>query len=313
MLEILLHVTRRTAQDTRSVLFTFIGTNAAVDKISRTRPHVQDVWNISKYSLGSRLSASFPVFLPCQAGRLSHRRSLIDWSLHPRRSRTLPASSALTYPSSSSSHPRPSSKQRPSRQMPVQRGVVRNRPCRDPETSQHGSLSVCMGCAGLDVQSLPEVTRSRLLRGIDRVRCRRRGSGRTAFPKYPGERGFLYALASVFGHPLLCVSLAHCHTELIPASQHADQLAPISQGDHKLLFRSPMSAPLVQSSRRHFTNSLSVRSSSCAAVVNICGGSCGTGGGMPSVCCCWPICCGPGWPCGPASWRLRFSMCASML
>jgi hypothetical protein len=77
MLEVLLHVTRRTAQDTRSVLFIFIGTNAAVYKISRTRPHVQDVWNISKYSLGNRLSASFPVFLPCWADRLSHRRSLI--------------------------------------------------------------------------------------------------------------------------------------------------------------------------------------------------------------------------------------------
>jgi hypothetical protein len=220
MLEILLHVTRCKAQDTRSVLFTFNETNAAVGKISRTRPHVQDVWNISKYSLGSRLSASFPVFLPCRTIRLSHRRSFIEWPLHGvhPQSRTLPASSALTCPSSSSSRPRPSSEQRPSRQMPAQRGVVRSRPCRDPETGQHESLSLCASCAGLNVQSLPEVTRSRLLRGRDRARCRRRGSGRTAFPEYPEERDFLYALVSVFNHPLLCVFHAHCHTKLIPAS-----------------------------------------------------------------------------------------------
>jgi hypothetical protein len=191
-----------------------------VGKISRTRPHVQDVWNISKYSLGSRLSASFPVFLPCRTIRLSHRRSFIEWPLHGvhPQSRTLPASSALTCPSSSSSRPRPSSEQRPSRQMPAQRGVVRSRPCRDPETGQHESLSLCASCAGLNVQSLPEVTRSRLLRGRDRARCRRRGSGRTAFPEYPEERDFLYALVSVFNHPLLCVFHAHCHTKLIPAS-----------------------------------------------------------------------------------------------
>jgi hypothetical protein len=68
----------------------------------------------------------------------------------------------LTCPSSSSSRPQPSSKQRPSRQMPAQRGVVRSRPCRDPETGQHDSLSLCVRCARLNVQSLPEVTRSRL-------------------------------------------------------------------------------------------------------------------------------------------------------
>lgn len=45
---------------------------------------------------------------------------------------------------------------------------------------------------------------------------------------------------------------------------------------------------------------LSVKSSSCAAVVNICGGSCGTGDGP---------CCMPGGCCGGASWRERFSMC----
>lgn len=45
-------------------------------------------------------------------------------------------------------------------------------------------------------------------------------------------------------------------------------------------------------------HSLSVRSSSCAAVVNIWGGSCGTGGGPD------------GMPGGPASWIFRFSMCS---
>jgi len=252
------------------------------------------------------------VVLPCQAFCLSHRRSFIEWPLRGvlPRSRTLPAFSALTYPTSSSSHLQPSSKQRPSQQMPFQRGVGRSRPCRDPETGQHANLT---SHVMVNVQSRPEVTHSRLLRGRDRARCRRRGSARTASPEYPEERGFLYALASALYHPPCFVSLAHCHTELIPASQHADQLAPVSQGDHKLLFRAPMSAHPVQHTCLHVTNSLSVRSSSCAAVVNICGGSCGTGGGMPSVCCCWPICCGPGWPCGPASWRLRCSMCASML
>lgn len=68
-------------------------------------------------------------------------------------------------------------------------------------------------------------------------------------------------------------------------------------------------------SREKSARVLSVRSSSCAAVVNICGGSCGVGGGMdalpkpmgmgiggippPPGCCCW---------CGGASDMLRFSM-----
>jgi hypothetical protein len=38
-------------------------------------------------------------------------------------------------------------------------------------------------------------------------------------------------------------------------------------------------------SLKSHNNPLSVRSRSCAAVVNICGGSCGTGGGPVGICC----------------------------
>ena len=99
--------------------------------------------------------------------------------------------------------------------------------------------------------------------------------------------------------------LQHEVAELVPGAEGPDDFAAVAQGDEEFLCgpRRVSSRAVRGIESAGVENVLSVRSSRLAAVVNICGGSCGiAGGGTEEKV---PRCGGP----GPAlSWMERFSM-----
>ena len=126
-----------------------------------------------------------------------------------------------------------------------------------------------------NVPPRPTEGHSRRAQGRFRAGHRRKGFQRRFAQSYLAKQGSLQGCASSYGRMVSqCFSVRPCdiHTELIPASQHANQFSPVTKDQYELFYSIRM-APGQQNVLSELpipsSNVLSVRSNSCAAVVNI--------------------------------------------